>query len=53
MSTLTGIDPAASLGELVAERPGRAPLFEELRLDYCCGGHPSGRRQRLGTTTLH
>jgi regulator of cell morphogenesis and NO signaling len=38
MSTISGIDPAASLGELVAQRPGRAPLFEELRLDYCCGG---------------
>lgn len=28
----------SSLGELVAERPGRAQLFERLRLDYCCGG---------------
>jgi iron-sulfur cluster repair protein YtfE (RIC family) len=37
MSTISGIDPAASLGELVAQRPPRAPLFEELRLDYCCG----------------
>ena len=32
------IDPASSLGELVAERPARAQLFERLRLDYCCGG---------------
>lgn len=32
------IDPASSLGELVAERPARAQLFEQLRLDYCCGG---------------
>src|SRR5579872_6887197 len=39
MSTISGIDPAASLGELVAQRSARAPLFEELRLDYCCGGH--------------
>jgi len=37
MSTISGIDPAASLGQLVAQRPARAPLFEELRLDYCCG----------------
>ena len=35
---ISRIDPAASLGELVAQRPGRATLFEELRLDYCCGG---------------
>jgi regulator of cell morphogenesis and NO signaling len=33
------IDPGFSLGELVAERPVRAQLFEQLRLDYCCGGH--------------
>lgn len=32
------IDPSASLGVLVAERPSRAELFERLRLDYCCGG---------------
>lgn len=31
-------DPRSSLGELVAERPARAQLFEQLRLDYCCGG---------------
>lgn len=33
------IDPGSLLGELVAERPVRAQLFEQLRLDYCCGGH--------------
>lgn len=33
------IDPGSSLGELVAERPARTQLFEQLRLDYCCGGH--------------
>jgi regulator of cell morphogenesis and NO signaling len=32
------IDPTATLGALVADRPARAPLFERLRLDYCCGG---------------
>jgi regulator of cell morphogenesis and NO signaling len=32
------IDPGARLGELVAERPDRAQVFEQLRLDYCCGG---------------
>lgn len=33
------IDPGSLLGELVAERPARTQLFEQLRLDYCCGGH--------------
>jgi len=32
------IDPDFSLGELVAECPARAQVFEQLRLDYCCGG---------------
>lgn len=32
------IDPGRTLGELVAERPARAGLFDDLRLDYCCGG---------------
>ena len=36
VDTLT--NPGSSLGELVAERPVRAQLFEQLRLDYCCGG---------------
>ncbi len=35
------VNPALSLGALVAERPARARLFEELRLDYCCGGRQS------------
>ena len=26
------------IGELVAERPARARLFERLHIDYCCGG---------------
>ncbi len=30
--------PQRSLGALVTEQPGRAQLFEQLRLDYCCGG---------------
>jgi regulator of cell morphogenesis and NO signaling len=42
------IDPAASLGELVAERPARAPLFERLQLDYFCGG-----RQTLAEACNH
>lgn len=32
------IDPRSTLGDLVTERPSRAQLFEQLRLDYCCGG---------------
>ncbi|HEX5191161.1 MAG TPA: iron-sulfur cluster repair di-iron protein [Solirubrobacteraceae bacterium] len=32
------VDPERRLGELVAERPARARLFERLHLDYCCGG---------------
>ncbi|MDE3131079.1 MAG: DUF542 domain-containing protein [Acidobacteriota bacterium] len=32
------LDPQRSVGELVAERPGRAMLFERLHIDYCCGG---------------
>jgi len=27
-----------TVGELVAERPGRSRVFEELGIDYCCGG---------------
>ncbi|MGH2886548.1 MAG: DUF542 domain-containing protein, partial [Solirubrobacteraceae bacterium] len=36
--TISPIDPHATLGDLVAERPARAPLFERLRLEYCCNG---------------
>jgi regulator of cell morphogenesis and NO signaling len=28
----------ATLGELVAQRPARAAVFERLGLDFCCGG---------------
>ncbi len=38
MTVDTLIDAGSSLGELVAECPARAQLFERLRLDYCCGG---------------
>jgi len=31
----------ATVGELVAERPARSRVFEELRIDYCCGGNLS------------
>src|SRR5262245_14175485 len=32
---------APSVGELVAERPERSRVFEELGIDYCCGGRLS------------
>ncbi len=38
MTVDSRIGPGSALGDLVAERPGRAQLFEQLRLDYCCGG---------------
>lgn len=31
-------DSRRAIGELVTERPERARLFEQLRIDYCCGG---------------
>jgi len=34
----TRIDPKASIGQLVADRPSRSRVFERLRIDYCCGG---------------
>lgn len=41
MTVRTDLTSKLSLGALVAERPARAQLFEELRLDYCCGGRQS------------
>jgi regulator of cell morphogenesis and NO signaling len=35
------IEPDRTLSELVLEQPGRARIFEELQLDYCCGGKRS------------
>jgi regulator of cell morphogenesis and NO signaling len=35
---MNGLDPRRTVGELVAERPGRSRVFEEFRIDYCCGG---------------
>jgi regulator of cell morphogenesis and NO signaling len=39
------LDPAtATVGQLVAERPSRARVFERFGIDYCCGGKtPLGR----------
>src|SRR5438876_454895 len=30
--------PDRTVGEIVAERPSRARIFEQLGIDYCCGG---------------
>ena len=53
---MSTIDPTATLGALVAERPTRAPLFERLRLDYCCGGSQTlaeaCRRRGLDSDTV-
>jgi len=35
---MTLIEPTDTLADLVVEQPGRARLFEQLQLDYCCGG---------------
>lgn len=32
------VTPSMQVGQLVAERPGRARVFERLGIDYCCGG---------------
>jgi len=32
------ISTVVPVGELVAEQPARARVFERLGLDYCCGG---------------
>lgn len=37
-TTLPSITPGTRIGELVSAHPGLARLFEELRIDYCCGG---------------
>jgi regulator of cell morphogenesis and NO signaling len=30
--------PESTIAEIVAERPSRSRIFEELGIDYCCGG---------------
>lgn len=39
--TTTPIDPKRSLGNLVAENPAFARVFESFDVDYCCGGDVS------------
>ena len=38
---MSAIPASTTVGQLVAERPARARLFEKLRIDYCCGGKQS------------
>jgi regulator of cell morphogenesis and NO signaling len=35
---MSTIDTQKTIGQLVAEKPSRARLFEQLGIDYCCGG---------------
>lgn len=35
---MSQIDTTTTIGQLVAEKPSRARVFENLGLDYCCGG---------------
>lgn len=32
------LDPSATVGSFVRQKPGRARVFESLKIDYCCGG---------------
>ena len=35
---MTEIEASKTVGQLVAERPSRARVFERLGIDFCCGG---------------
>jgi regulator of cell morphogenesis and NO signaling len=35
---MTTFNPQITVGELVKERPARSRIFEQLKIDYCCGG---------------
>lgn len=35
---MTAIEPSKTVGQLVAERPSRARVFERFGIDFCCGG---------------
>jgi regulator of cell morphogenesis and NO signaling len=35
---MTTLNPDTTVGELVTARPHRSRVFEELGIDYCCGG---------------
>lgn len=35
---MSKINPQATVGQLVAEQPGRSRVFDRLDIDFCCGG---------------
>ena len=35
---MTPIDTTTTVGELVREKPARSRVFEQFKIDYCCGG---------------
>ena len=35
---MTILDPQTTVGDLVKDRPARSRVFEDLKIDYCCGG---------------
>lgn len=37
-TTEMNLNPETTVGELVVQQPNRSRLFEELHIDYCCGG---------------
>ncbi len=55
-ATLPAISPQSTLGDLVAAHPALARVFEELSLDYCCGGRQTlvdaASSRSLPVTTL-
>ncbi len=38
---MSSIDTTATVAQLVIERPSRARVFEQIGIDYCCGGKKS------------
>ncbi len=36
---MSQVDPSATVGSLVTERPSRSKVLEQYGIDYCCGGH--------------
>lgn len=38
---MTTLSPQTPLGQLVAQRPARSRILDQLQIDYCCGGKQS------------
>ena len=47
---MNAIAPSLTVGQIVAESPQLARVFEELQIDYCCGGKrpPADRSSQIG-----